>query len=96
MVRVVGRKLAVSAIRLLGNANAFVVFVGLAQSAALLLLVAVAAVLGCCLLPASERPETAQIDVVLLGVLLIVGGLGWMLPIPMHSASCLLYTSRCV
>ena len=93
LVRVSGRKLAVATLLLLGNASAFVVFVGLAQSAALLLLVAVAAVLGCCLLPASERPETAQIDVVLLGVLLIVGGLGWMLPIPMHSASLYLAVS---
>ena len=85
--RTLGSPLAAANYLLLALAIGFVAYTGLAQSAAVLLLLAACLVFARSLMRGALSPEPGPLLTATLASLgLIVGLLGWLLPFPVHSA----------
>lgn len=90
-LRLGGRRYAAASILGIALVVAFLVYAGLAQGAALLLLLAAALVLGRLLLGTQGLPEPAQLlTATLAGLGLFAALVGWLLPVPLHSSVAML------
>jgi 4-amino-4-deoxy-L-arabinose transferase-like glycosyltransferase len=79
-------RISSASLALFGHMVAFALFAGLAQAAALALLLAAAIVVGSALSGRANRPmaPSALATAALAGIGVIVGIAGWLLPLPIH------------
>ena len=86
--RAAGSRVSASSLLLLGLSAAFAMYAGLAQAAAVALLLAASVVCGRLLTRAVQDPSAGLLVSATLGGLgLIVGVLGWLLPLHIHSSA---------
>ena len=86
LARALGRSAPAASILALAGIIAFIAYAGMAQSAAYALLVAVGLVVGSLLHPTPGRSGSVAFTAMLGGVGVIAGLVGWLLPMPLHSA----------
>lgn len=86
LARALGRSAPAASILALAGIIAFIAYAGMAQSAAYALLVAVGLVVGSLLYPTPGRSGSVAFTAMLGGVGVIAGLVGWLLPMPLHSA----------